>query len=124
MGGCPQRPSAPESRAVYFVEKLIREPQAIDDLRAVAVFPDGRGPAAFLDDLAVRTAITFLQARVRLDTDLRIHSRGASAPSPERRLVTVSVNEGLAIGTALSIQFQVELVRRENEWMVIHIAAR
>lgn len=122
-GGCPQRPTAPESRAAYFIEKLIHEPQAVEDLRAVAIFPDERGPEAFLDDLPVRTALSYLRARARLGAELGIHTGGASAAGANRRRVVVSVSEGLALGATEAVRFQVELSRRDDEWMVTRLTA-
>ncbi len=121
--GCSLRPSAPETRAVYFIEKLIHEPGALDDLRAVAVFPDDRGPESFLDTLPVRTALLYLRARARLGADLKIRSSHAAAPGPDRRRVTVGVSEGAAIGIAEPVRFQVELARRDDQWMVTGLSA-
>jgi len=123
IGGCPLRPSEPESRAAYFIEKLIREPQAVEDLQAVAVFPAERGPEAFLDDLPVRTALMYLRARARLGAELGIHTGGASTPAPDRRRVAVSVSEGLVIGATEAVRFQVELSRRDDQWMVTRLSA-
>jgi hypothetical protein len=122
IGGCPQRPSAPETRAAYFVGKLIREPDAVDDLRAVAQFPEERGPDVFLDELPVRTALVYLRARARLGAELGIHAGTVAAPSPDRRRVVVSVTEGLAIGTTEAVRLQVELSRRGDQWMVTRVA--
>lgn len=121
--GCSLRPSEPENRAVYFVEKLIHEPEAIDDLRAVAIFPDDRGVEGFLSGLPARTALLYLRARARLGADLNLRSSHAVAPEPDRRRVTVSVSEGPAIGVAEPVRFQVELARRDDQWMVTGLTA-
>lgn len=121
--GCSLRPSAPENRAAYFIEKLIHEPGAIDDLRAVAIFPDDRGPESFLAVLPARTALLYLRARARLGADLNIRSSHAAAPAPDRRRVTVSVSEGPAIGVVEPVRFQVELARRDDQWMVTGLTA-
>lgn len=121
--GCSLRPSAPENRATYFIEKLIREPEAIDDLRAVAIFPDDRGTESFLAALPARTALLYLRARARLGADLNIRSGHATAPAPDRRRVAVSVSEGPAIGVIEPVRFQVELVRRDDQWMVTGLSA-
>jgi len=123
LTGCLQRPSAPETRAIYFVEKLIREPQSIEDLRAVAEFPGDRGPEAYLDVLPVRTALKFLRGRARLGAELVFHASAGNDADPENRRVTVSVNEGLAIGTTPAVRFEVELARRGDEWKVTRLTA-
>lgn len=121
--GCLQRPSAPESRAAYFVEKLVLEPQALEDLHAVAVFP-ADGPADVLaTEVPVRTALAYLRARVRLGARLGFHTGDVAKPSPERRQVTVSVSEGLTFGTRDAVHFQVDLTRQDGDWMITQLHA-
>lgn len=123
FAGCDFRPSAPESRAEYFVEKLVREPQALDDLRAVAQLAEGEGPEALVRDIPTRTAVTYLRARLRLGADLGFHVAGLARDAPDRKLVNVSVSEGLAVGAADSVRFQVEMVRAGADWRVARLHA-
>lgn len=112
---CPLRPSAPESRAEYFVKKLLFEPQAHDDLRAVAWLADGQEPESLLIDLPSRAAIAYLRARVRLDIDLRVRASDAGGDDDERRPVQVLVTEGTG---SEPVRFIVQLEKREQEWRV------
>jgi len=122
-GACFHRPTGPETRATYFVEKMVKEPQAIEDLRAVAEFSGARGVDSFLDSLPTKTAVGYLRSRVRFGSDLKFHATRTGTPSPDRRLITVSVSEGMAIGATPAIQLQVELRLRDNEWKVTALSA-
>src|SRR4030067_633357 len=119
---CDFRPSAPESRAEYFVEKLIREPQAVEELRSVARLAEGEPPAAPANDLPPRTTLTSLRARQRLGAKFGLHVAGTQRPTPDNRAVTVVVSEGTAVlneGTA--VRFQVELQKQEDAWLVTRL---
>jgi hypothetical protein len=121
-GACDFRPSAPESRAEYFVEKLIREPQASDDLRSVARLAEGESPDALANDLPTRTALTYLRARQRLAAKLGFHVAGTRRPAPDSRVVTVVVSEGVAaLGNGTAVRFQVELQKQEDAWLVTRL---
>lgn len=122
-GGCDVRPSAPESRAEYFVRKLVREPQALADLRAVAALPESGAPDDLLADLPTRTALTYLRARARLGADLGVHVAGTVTPAPDERRVEVVVSEGLAIGARPTVRFSVELRRTGDDWRVVRLRA-
>ncbi|HJW81873.1 MAG TPA: hypothetical protein VJ396_06465 [Acidiferrobacterales bacterium] len=119
---CDFRPSAPESRAEYFVEKLIREPQAVEELRSVARLAEGESPDALANDLPTRTTLTYLRARQRLGAKFGLHVAGTQRPTPDNRAVTVVVSEGTAVlneGTA--VRFQVELQKQEDAWLVTRL---
>lgn len=122
LGACDVRPSAPESRAEYFVEKLIREPQAVDDLRDVARLAEGESPDALANELPTRTALTYLRARQRLGAKLGFHVAGTRRTAPENRVVNVVVSEGVAaLNEGTAVRFQVELQKQEDAWLVTRL---
>lgn len=124
VGGCDLlRPSAPESRAEYFVRKLVLEPQALDDLRAVAVLPASAAPDALLADVSTRTAVTYLRARTQFDGRLRFNVAGSATPAPDERRVEVVVTEGIAVGTRQTVRFSVDLRRIDGDWRVARLRA-
>jgi len=120
---CFYRPSGPESRAAYFVEKLVREPQAVEDLRAVTGLDAGKNVDSIVDTLPARTAIGYLRSRARLGTEYKFHATRTGKTEPERRLITVSVSEGLAIGATPAILFEVEMNLQNQEWKVVRLRA-
>jgi hypothetical protein len=122
LGACDFLPSAPESRAEYFVEKLIRDPQAVDELRSVARLTEGESADALANDLPTRAALTYLRARQRLDAKLRFHVADTQRPAPDKRLVNVVVSEGVAaLGEGTVVRFQVELQKQEGAWLVTRL---
>lgn len=123
VAGCNPRPSAPETRAEYFVEKFIREPQAVDDLHAVALLADGQSPDDLMSDLATRTAVTYLRDRARLGAKLGFHVAGLGRVKTDRMLVNVIVNEGAAVGAADEVRFEVEMQKSGQDWRVTHLHA-
>ena len=121
-GACDFRPSAPESRAEYFVEKLIREPQAVEELRSVARLAEGESPDALANDLPTRTALTYLRARQRLGAKFGLHVAGTQRPAPDNRVVNVVVSEGAAVlNEGAAVRFQVELQKQEDAWLVTRL---
>jgi hypothetical protein len=122
VGACDFRPSAPESRAEYFVEKLISEPQAVEELRSVARLAEGESPDALANDLPTRTALTYLRARQRLGAKFGLHVAGTQRPAPDKRVVSVVVSEGAAVlKEAAAVRFQVELQKQEDAWLVTRL---
>jgi len=121
-GACDFRPSAPESRAEYFVEKLIREPQAVEELRSVARLAEGESPDALANDLPTRTALNYLRARQRLGAKFGLHVAGTKRPAPDNRVVNVVVSEGAAVlNEGAAVRFQVELQKQEDAWLVTRL---
>ena len=120
---CQERPSTPESRAEFFVEKLLVEPQAVDDLRAFAWLGDTQTPESLITDLSTRTAVTYLRARAQLGVALGVHATGSVSPGTGRKRVQVLVAEGLAAGKAEPVRFDVDLEMRDDEWRVTRLRA-
>ena len=119
---CDFRPSAPESRAEYFIEKLIREPQAVEELRGVARLAADESPDSLAGDLPTRTALTYLRARQRLGAKFGLHVADTQRPTPGTRLVNVVVSEGTAVlNERAAVHFQVELQKQEDAWLVTHV---
>lgn len=124
LGGCELlRPGAPESRAEYFIKKLVLEPQAIDDLRAVAVLPSTAVPDDLLADVPTRTAVAYLRARTQFDADLGFHAAGSARPAVDESRVEVVVSEGLAVGVRQTVRFSVELKKVGDDWRVVRLRA-
>jgi len=123
LSGCNLRPSAPESRAVYFLEKFIQEPQSVDDLNAVTWLADGQAPDSLIADVPTRTAIIYLRARSRLGASLGIRAVGKDAASAATQVVQVTVSEGGVIGGVNPVRFDITLERRETEWRVLRLHA-
>jgi len=123
VASCNLRPSAPESRAEYFIEKFIREPQAADNLRAVAQLADGQSPDDLMSDLATRTAVTYLRDRARLGAKLGFHVAGMGRAKGESMLVNVIVSEGAAVGGADEVRFEVAMQKSGQDWRVTHLHA-
>jgi hypothetical protein len=122
LAACNTRPSAPESRAEYFVEKLIREPQAVEELRSVARLAEGESPDALANDLPTRTALVYLRARQRLGAELGFHVAGTRRPAPDSRVVSVVVSEGVAaLNEGAAVRFQVELQKQEGAWLITRL---
>lgn len=124
VGGCDlMRPSAPESRAEYFIRKLVLEPQALDDLRAVAQLPENASPDDLLADVPTRTAVAYLRARATFDAEPRLHAAASSSPAADERRVEVVVTEGLAVGAHQAVRFSVDLRRVGSDWRVVRLRA-
>lgn len=122
LAACDFRPSAPESRAEYFVEKLIREPQAVDELRSVAQLAEGESPDTFANDLPTRSALIYLRARQRLGARFGVHVAGTQQPALDTRVVTVVVNEDATVlNESAAVRFQVELQKQEGAWLVTQL---
>ena len=121
--GCQARPHTPENRAEYFVEKLLTEPQATEDLRAVTWLAETQTPESLIGDLSTRSAVTYLRARARLGTALGVHATGSVAVAAGRRRIQVLVAEGLAAGTAEPVRFDVDVEARNDEWRVTGLHA-
>jgi hypothetical protein len=119
---CDFRPSAPESRAEYFVEKLILEPQAEDELRSVAQLAEGESPDSLANDPPARNALTFLRARQRLGATFGLHVTGTRQPAANTRVVSVAVSEDVtALSEGAVVRFQVELQHFDDAWLVTRL---
>jgi len=121
MGGCHLRPSAPETRAIYFLDKMIREPAAIEDLRAVMWLADDQLPDSVMADLPTRTSIRYLRARHRQGASIDLSGTIRSSPAPDRRSVRVTVREAGAGKLVEPVQLDVELEKRNDEWRVTRL---
>jgi hypothetical protein len=122
VAGCPFRPTAPQSRAEYFIDKLIQAPQDTDDLRAVVWLTAGQNPEMLISDLPTRTAVTYLRARARSGAALGVHAAGVTTLAPDRQRVQLDVTE---TGAARSepVRFDAELEKRGQEWRVVRLHA-
>ena len=120
---CQERPSTPENRAEYFVEKMLAEPQAVDDLRALAWLGETQNPESLIGDLSTRTAVTYLRARAQLGVALGVHATGSLSLAADRKRIQVLVAEGLAAGKAEPVRFEVDLEMHDEEWRVTALRA-
>lgn len=122
VGACDMRPSAPESRASYFVEKLIVEPQNETDLRGVTGLSENQSPEILVKDLQTRTAVSYLRARHRLGAELDFHVAGTSPLASGSKVVNVVVSEGAAaVRKEATVRFQVELHNQNRQWIIVHL---
>ena len=124
FSACDFRPSAPESRATYFVEKFVVAPLAVDDLRGVAhIAPDGN-PETLANDLPTRAAVAYLRARHRLDAELGFHAAGTTRRANGNKVVKVIVSEGTAASAKdTAVRFEVELENQDQTWLVVRLKA-
>ncbi len=120
FSACDFRPSAPESRATYFVEKFITAPQAVDDLRGVARLGPDESPETLAIDLPTRSSVAYLRARHRLGADLGFHVAGTSRRASGKRIVKVIVSEGVAAKDT-AVRFEVELHNQDQAWLVVRL---
>ena len=122
IAACDFRPSAPESRAEYFVEKLLHEPLVVEELRSMARLAEGESPDALANDLPTRTALNYLRARQRLGAKFGLHVAGTQRPATDSRVVSVVVSEGTAVlNENAAVRFQVELQKQEDAWLVTRL---
>lgn len=122
LGACDTRPSAPETRASYFVEKFIVDPQNEGDLRGVTQLAENQSPETLVTDLQTRTAVSYLRARHQLGAEFGFHIAGTNRISNGNKVVNVVVSEGVAaVGKDAVVRFQVELHHRERQWLVVHL---
>lgn len=122
VGACDTRPSAPETRASYFVEKLIVDPKNEADLRGVTGLSENQSPETLVKDLQTRTAVSYLRARHRLGAEFGFHIAGTSRRADGNKVVNVVVSEGVAtVGRESAVRFQVELRNQNRQWIVVHL---
>lgn len=122
IAGCDFRPSAPESRAEYFVEKFIREPAALDDLRAVAAIAATDSPESLLTELPAKTAVLYLRARTQAGVSLGFHVAGSFPVDDYHKTVDVVVSEDTTLAIE-PVRFRVEMTRRDRDWWVTRLQA-
>lgn len=124
FSACDFRPSAPESRAAYFVEKFIVAPQAVDDLRGVARLDADQSPETLANDLPTRASVAYLRARHRLGAELGFHAAGTVRSATGHRVVKVMVSENTAVPAKdAAVRFEVELENRDQAWLVVGLKA-
>ena len=120
FSGCDFRPSAPESRASYFVEKFITAPQSLEDLRGVARLGPDESPETLMSDLPTRSAVAYLRARHQLGAELGFHIAGTNRRASGNRVVKVIVSESAAAKDA-TVRFDVELHNQDQAWLVVRL---
>lgn len=119
---CDFRPSAPESRAEYFVERLIQVPQPVEALRSVARLADDASPDSLVHGLPTRAALNYLRARWRLGAKFGLHVAGTQRPSADLRVASVVVSEGAAVlNKRAAVRFKVELQKQNDAWLVTRL---
>lgn len=122
LGACDTRPTAPETRASYFVEKFIVEPQNETGWRGVTGLSEDQSPETLMKDLQTRTAVSYLRARHRLGAELGFHIASANRRANGDRVVEVTVSEGVpTVGKPATVRFQVELHNQNRQWIVVQL---
>ncbi len=122
LAGCNMRPNAPESRAEYFVEKMLLETQT-DELRSLTTLAPDQGLDALITDIPTRTAMTYLRNRQRLGAQFGFHVAGQARVADDRKTVSVAVTEGITVGAAETVILRVDLVHLDDEWRVARLRA-
>ncbi len=124
LNACDFRPSAPESRAAYFVEKFIAAPQAMDDLRGVARLNADQSPETLVNDLPTRASVAYLRARHRLGAELGFHAANTVRSATGNRVVKVLVSESTVVPAKdAAVRFEVELENRDQSWLVVRLTS-
>lgn len=122
LGACDSRPSAPETRASYFVQKFITEPQNDVDLRSVSRLAENESPETLVDDLQTRSAVSYLRARHRHGAEFSFHITANTRTASGHKIVNVVVSETAAtVGKDAVVRFQVELRQQNNAWVVARL---
>ena len=122
LSACDTRPSAPETRASYFVEKFIIDPQNQEDLRSVTQLSEQESPEILANDLQTRAAVSYLRARYRLGAEFGFHIAGTNRMKNGNKVVNVVVSEGVAkVGKDAAVRFQVELRNQDRRWVVVRL---
>ncbi len=122
LSACDFRPSAPESRATYFVEKFIATPLVVEDLRGVARLSEDENPETLANDLPTRSAVAYLRARQRLGAELGVHVAGTTRRANGNKVVKVVVSESKAASVKDgAVRFEVEMQNRDRAWLVVRL---
>ena len=122
LGACDSRPSAPETRASYFVQKFITEPQNAVDLRGVSRLAEKDSPETLVDDLQTRSAVSYLRARHRHGAEFSFHIAANTRTASGHKIVNVVVSETAApVGKDSVVRFQVELRQQNNARVVVRL---
>lgn len=127
VAGCEWFRDAAESRARFFLETLVREPDNRARLNELAKPAAGDDPAAVLDGLSTQLAIGYLRARHRQGMALDFAVTAAQHPDPSHRTVRVAVAThpaGLRLERDDRIRFEVALeMSEEHGWRVTRVSA-
>ena len=125
--GCEWFRDAAESRARFFLETLVREPDNRARLNELAKPAAGDDPATVLDGLSTQLAIGYLHARHRQGMALDFAATVAQRADPNHRLVRVAVAAhpaGLRQEHDGRVRFEVALERSEEHgWRVTRVSA-
>lgn len=121
LAGCEApAPTAPESRATFFVERFIRAPHAESEWRDLVELGDNPSPDSLLADLPTRNAMTYLRARATLGEPLGFHLSDTRDLAAGRKQVVVVVSEGSGVSRD-PVRVRVELVRRDPHWKITRL---
>ncbi len=125
VAGCELFRDAAESRARFFLETLVQEPDNRERLSELSKPADG--PETVLEGLSTRLAIDYLRARHRQGMTLELAVTAAQRLDADRRqvLIAASANPpGLRQESDGRIRFQVALeLSEQRQWLVTRVTA-
>lgn len=127
VAGCELFRDAAESRARFFLETLVQEPDNRERLGELSKPADGLGPESVLEGLNTRLAVDYLRARHRQGITLDLNVTAAQRLDAGRRLVLIAASAnppGLRQESDGRIRFQVALESSEQrQWLVTRVTA-
>lgn len=126
IAGCDRLQDSPESRARFFLETLVREPDKLASLNELVKTTDGGDAESVLDGLGTQLAIGYLRARRHqgMDLDFAVTAAQRSDPSHRRVRVTVAApSAGTRPEPDSHIRFEVALeLSEEQGWRVTRVS--
>jgi hypothetical protein len=127
VAGCELFRDAAESRARFFLETLVQEPDNRERLSELSKPADGHGSETVLEGLSTRLAIDYLRARYRQGMTLDLAVTAAQRLDAGRRqvLIAASANPpGLHPESDGRIRLQVALeLSEQRQWLVTRVTA-
>ncbi|MBI5612275.1 MAG: hypothetical protein HY942_04270 [Gammaproteobacteria bacterium] len=127
VAGCELFRDAAESRARFFLETLVQQPDNRERLSELSKPADGQGFEAVLDGLGTRLAIDYLRARHRQGMTLELAVTAAQRLDAGRRLVLIAASAdptGLRQESDGRVRFQVALeLSEQRQWLVTRVTA-
>jgi hypothetical protein len=127
VAGCELFRDAAESRARFFLETLVQEPDNRERLRDLSKPADDQDPTTVLEGLSTRLAIDYLRARHRQGMTLDLEVTAAQRLDAGRRLVLIAASAnptGLRQESDGRIRLQVALeLSEQRQWLVTRVTA-
>jgi hypothetical protein len=123
LAGCEPFWSAPEGRALDFVEALVTAPADMQKLRNIANLAPDRNPEDLLDGLSARVALDFLRAKQGQGVALKFALGEAKQIDAVRRAVSIRVSylqPGTPANSEVRMQVQIEK-DNQGRWRITRV---